>query len=113
LAEVCTAYPLAIAPTQNATGRAKENVRGYEGTNRYYRGRILAALRDLESGQAESGIALSALAAQLKPETADDVSWLYEVVTGLEKDGLAQISEERPVYDPDDTGPSFVVRLPS
>ena len=80
----------------------------YEGSNRYYRGRVLARLREAS----EDGITLRDLGAALRNGFTDgDLSWLEAVVRSLEKDGLAvldntsprpdtadAIAEERPVY---------------
>ena len=58
----------------------------YEGSNRYYRGRVLAKLR----GAPEEGITLSDLGAALREGfTDDDLPWVEGIVRSLEKDGLA------------------------
>jgi hypothetical protein len=43
-----------------------------------------------------------------------DMPWLYEVVQGLSKDGLAVIAEDGAAYDPssDDSANQIKVRLP-
>jgi A/G-specific adenine glycosylase len=88
----------------------------YEESNRYYRGRILAQLRDRPRDDARSGIPLRDLGRRLRTDFGDeDLPWLTEVVAGLRKDGLA-VAEDRPGYDPggDDETPlgDLSIRLP-
>jgi hypothetical protein len=65
----------------------------YEGSNRYYRGRVLAALREAP----EEGIALRELGEGLREGFGEEnLPWLCGVVESLEKDGLAVIQGERP-----------------
>jgi A/G-specific adenine glycosylase len=111
----CRAFPAALS----ALGELPRGVRlkreaPFAGSNRFYRGRVLAALRD--DGDAESGIALTDLGPRVREGFhADDLPWLYEVVQGLERDGLALVAEESPAYDADSSVPplgSQRVRLP-
>ncbi|HUG62663.1 MAG TPA: A/G-specific adenine glycosylase, partial [Methylomirabilota bacterium] len=56
-------------------------------------------LRDLPDHDPQ-GIDLVALGSRVRPDfTPGDAPWLYEVVRGLEKDGLALVAEKRPEYD--------------
>ena len=58
----------------------------FVGSNRYYRGRILAALRAVGPGQ---GLAALALGQALKEGYgAEDGPWLERLLRGLERDGL-------------------------
>lgn len=111
----CRAYPgilsaLAAAPQRD--GRRREEP--FIGSSRYYRGRVIEALRALPSGQA---IDLAALGPQVRDDFAPEhIPWLRELVDGLERDGLAQlqVAEDAPGYDasdPDDVS-ALLVRLP-
>ena len=74
-------------------GAKKEPGYRYEDSNRYYRGRVLARLRDAS----EEGVELRSLGAEVREGfTDEDAPWIYGVVRSLEKDGLAAISEKRP-----------------
>lgn len=102
----CNAYPdiqTAIAEsTKTARGRRQVP---FEQTNRYFRGRIVDALRDHEG----EGLTISDLGLLLRPAFAEeDVPWLLEIVQGLERDGLAAIAEDAAPYDVSETR----VRLP-
>ncbi len=94
LRDTCRAYPgigeaLAKAPRSRAK---KGPVYRYEDSNRYYRGRVLAALRELPEG----GIPLRELARRLREDAGEeDVLRLGNVVESLEKDGLVKTSAER------------------
>ncbi|MFI5273620.1 MAG: hypothetical protein ACHQ4H_11360 [Ktedonobacterales bacterium] len=62
----------------------------FEHSSRYFRGRVVAALRELAPGEA---LALADLGARIKPEydAAADVAWLRALLAGLERDGLARV----------------------
>ena len=115
----CRAYPAvqsAIA-AQPRGARVKGETK-FAGSNRYYRGRVVAALRESDSEAVGDGIALHALGPRVRDGfTAADVPWLYGVVQELARDGLA-VAEAIPSYDADAPGeptsdPSCVrVRLP-
>jgi A/G-specific adenine glycosylase len=58
----------------------------YTGSNRFYRGRAIEALRNLSPGQA---LPLAELGGQVKADfSADDLPWLQTLVAGLARDGL-------------------------
>ncbi|HEV2072900.1 MAG TPA: A/G-specific adenine glycosylase [Thermomicrobiales bacterium] len=102
----CNAYPeiqtAIVGNTKVARGRKQVP---FEQTNRYFRGRIVDALRVHQ----DDGIPLSDLGPLLRPEFGEsDVPWLLEMVEGLERDGLAAIAEEEASYDVSETR----VRLP-
>ena len=86
----------------------------YEESNRYYRGRVLARLRD-HSPEDDVGIPLRELGPQVRTDFGEEhLPWLSEVVASLRKDGLA-VAEERPNYDAgsEDTSlADLAVRLP-
>jgi hypothetical protein len=74
----------------------------YEGTNRYYRGRVLAQLRE-DASASDEEIDLRDLGRRVcEGFTDEDVPWLYGVVESLRKDGLAAVPEERAAYGSDD-----------
>jgi A/G-specific adenine glycosylase len=80
----------------------------YEGTPRFYRGRVLEALRD----GPDRTISAHELGSRLRPDYATEhAPWLRTIVASLAKDGLAAIEEESPPYDPD-AEESWSVRLP-
>ncbi len=116
LQAVCCAYPgvqSAIAAVPRGA-RATTEPRFHE-SNRYYRGRVLAALRDLPAAESGEGIALKALGHHVRDNfTEADVPWLYGVVKGLSDDGLAMVAEETPGYDggSDEPEPQLRIRLP-
>ena len=113
----CRAYPAiqgAIAELPRGARLKPETP--FAGSNRYYRGRVLAALRDLPA-DAGNGVDLRTLGSRVRADFTDaDVPWLYEVVRGLTRDGLAQAAEDRPSYDAGQTGDEepgdFRVKLP-
>jgi A/G-specific adenine glycosylase len=64
----------------------------FKGSNRWYRGRIVDALRQLPHG---ATMPLAELGPQVKPEySPDDIVWLRRLVAGLERDGLAVLSDD-------------------
>jgi A/G-specific adenine glycosylase len=64
----------------------------FKTSNRYFRGRVIAALRSAPAGGA---LALPDLGPQVKPGYgADDESWLRQVVAGLVRDGLAAWADD-------------------
>ena len=98
----CRAYP-AILPAvveARSPGAGRRPAYRYEESNRFYRGRVLARLREHSVGDgAEDGISLQDLGAQVRADFGDEhVPWIHGVVESLAKDGLA-VAEERPAYD--------------
>ncbi len=64
----------------------KPSAERFSGSNRYYRGRVVAALRALTG---DAVLALPELGAQLKDGYGDaDEAWLRGVIAGLVRDGL-------------------------
>lgn len=64
----------------------------YEDSNRYYRGKVLAELREISYAGTE-GIDLRELGRRVRPDFDErEISWLHAAVESLRKDGLAKIS---------------------
>lgn len=79
-------YPL---PAEHRRRAAERPAEAFVGSRRYYRGRIIAALRDLSPG---ATLAPSALGPLVKPDyTAQDLAWLSDLLTGLARDGLLEL----------------------
>jgi A/G-specific adenine glycosylase len=101
----CAAFP----EIQTALATLPKGVRlkreaPFSGSNRFYRGRVIAALREQSTP-----IALPSLGPLVREDfTEADVPWLHEVVQGLSRDGLAVLGEETPDYDVNEVK----VRLP-
>jgi A/G-specific adenine glycosylase len=115
----CRAYPaIQSAIVELPRGVRLKQEAPFSGSNRYYRGRVLAALRDLPtSGDDQEDIDLETLGPLVRENfTEADVPWLYGVVRGLADDGLAHAAEESPPYDaasaPETDPPRLRVRLP-
>jgi A/G-specific adenine glycosylase len=109
LQERCAAYPeiqtqLAMLPK----GVRLKREEPFSGSNRFYRGRVIAALREHPS------IDLGTLGPLVRENFSEsDMPWLYDVVQGLSKDGLAVLAEDQPEYDPNGSSPSNIrVKLP-
>jgi A/G-specific adenine glycosylase len=76
--------------TPAAKRRASKETIPFERTSRYFRGRIVAALRELPPG---ATLTLTALGPRIKPDyTEADLPWLRELARGLARDGLARLS---------------------
>jgi A/G-specific adenine glycosylase len=109
----CLAFPaIQSAISELPRGVRLKREAPFAGSNRYYRGRVLAALRE----HAADGIAMTELGPQVREGfDSEDLPWLYGVVRGLERDGLALVAEESPPYDTgrtDDPIAGHRVRLP-
>jgi A/G-specific adenine glycosylase len=105
LSDLCVAGP-AIRTSLAGLPRGGRVAGRYEDSNRYYRGRVLAVLRE-EPGE---GIPLPELGENVHEGFSEgDLPWLYGVLESLEKDGLARlwsekddprtVAEERAAYD--------------
>jgi A/G-specific adenine glycosylase len=99
--EQCRSYPgILTSLVEKRQGSDVKRSPAYEGTNRYYRGRVLAVLRDLPDDEPPAALELRALGTKLRPDFSDEeLPWIYEVVQSLRKDGLAAVNEDRPAYD--------------
>lgn len=72
---------------------AERRESAYSGSNRFYRGRAIEALRQLAPGEA---LPLVALGRQLKDSfSEDDMPWLRTLVDALARDGLLALDDER------------------
>jgi A/G-specific adenine glycosylase len=114
LHDACRARPeVEEALAKLPRGAKKEPGYRYEETNRYYRGRVLAQLREDASARDE-GIDLRDLGRRVREGfTDEDMPWLYGVVESLRKDGLAAVAEEVAAYVTDgDERAETRVRLP-
>jgi A/G-specific adenine glycosylase len=87
LGGLCVAGP-AIRTSLAGLPRGGRVAGRYEGSNRYYRGRVLAVLREAPG----EGILLRELGENLREGFSEkDLPWLHGVVESLEKDGLARL----------------------
>ena len=115
LRDECVAYPTMQIALQLKSARTRQTrAEPFESTTRFYRGRIVEALRSLPADESE-GIPLAELGPKVREGfSAENLPWLRELVDGLQRDGLALVSEDSPSYDADhetgDTCPR--VRLP-
>lgn len=78
--------PAEPAPARPARRVAERREAPFVGSSRYYRGRIVDALRQAPPHQP---LPLAELGRQIKPDfTADDLPWLRGLAAGLARDGL-------------------------
>ena len=79
-----------VMPTLRVAERPQPKQQGWIGTTRYYRGRIIEALRNHTNG----AIPFEELGPQVRNEyTADEHGeWLRELLAGLQRDGLVVVS---------------------
>ncbi len=72
--------------------KARKPKQPFTSTTRYFRGRIIHALRALEPG---AWLSFETLGPLVKAEYApDDLPWLRDLVSGLARDGLARLSDD-------------------
>jgi A/G-specific adenine glycosylase len=115
LRDDCAAYPTMQVALQRKSSRTLQaKSEPFESTSRFYRGRIVEALRALPADEA-TGIPLAELGPRVREGfTSDDLPWLRVLIDGLERDGLALVAEDSPSYDAEherpEAGPR--VRLP-
>ena len=92
----CIARPHILTEREVGRGVAERRARyriqpRYAGSRRFYRGKIVSALRELQRGGA---LSLEALGLTVKPDfTAADLPWLADLVAGLASDGLVALYE--------------------
>jgi A/G-specific adenine glycosylase len=92
----CAAFPAiqTVIATLPAGSRKKSEA-PFEGSNRYYRGRLVDSLREAEG----AGITLSTLGPLVRTDyTPEHIDWLRQLVRDLERDGLAKVAEPRATY---------------
>jgi A/G-specific adenine glycosylase len=93
----CRAFPV-VQQMPGRSSRARAPDEPFAGSNRFYRGRVLAALRDHESEN--EGIGLYELGATVREDfQPEHLPWLDTLVRGLERDGLARVAEPEAEYD--------------
>ena len=115
LRDECVAYPTMQVALQLKSARSsRAKAEPFESTTRFYRGRIVEALRALPEDELE-GIPLPELGLKVREGfTSENMPWLLDLVEGLQRDGLALVAEDSPSYDAGResaaTGPR--VRLP-
>jgi A/G-specific adenine glycosylase len=108
----CRAFPevqtlVRTSRKQRASRSAEEP---FTGSNRFYRGRVIDALRRHHDDPA--GLPLEALGSAVRDDFSEELlPWLDTLVRGLERDGLARIAEPEAVYDASEPG-SVRVKLP-
>lgn len=86
--------PLAYTPPQRPMRRVAERpAEPFIGSNRYYRGRLIALLRTLAP---EATLPLSQIGPQLKDtyHERNDAPWLHQLVDGLARDGLVELIDD-------------------
>ena len=72
---------------------AERRETAYNGSNRFYRGRAIEALRQLAAGES---MPLGALGQQIKQGFGDDdMPWLRAMAEGLARDGLLELEEDQ------------------
>jgi A/G-specific adenine glycosylase len=110
LRDQCAAYPTMQSTLRVKRSQTRRTVEEpFETSSRYYRGRVVETLRELPADA--TGIDLIQLGAKVREGfTREHLPWLRDLVAGLQRDGLAVISEESPAYDAAEPGPR--VRLP-
>ncbi len=109
------ARPKVSRPSVPAAGGDTPGVGGpADGAHRVYRGKVLAALRELPVDDPVAAVGLDALGRRIRPGyDAGQRPWLVGVVGSLAADGLVAVAEERPAYDADaDDGSHTWVSLP-
>jgi len=110
LQQDCAAFPTMLATLADLPKGTRRKQEGpFEGSNRFYRGRAIAALRE-----SAGGLPLDALGVRIRDDYSDEnLPWLVDLVRGLERDGLA-VAEESPLYDAGGApgSPGLSVRLP-
>ena len=115
LRDECAAYPTMQFALQRKSSRSSHTkTMPFESTTRYYRGRIVEALRAWPEDEPK-GIPLSELGLRVREDfTSENLPWLRELVDGLQRDGLALVAEDSPPYDADQESAAagLRVRLP-
>jgi len=115
LREECAAYPtMQVALQRKSSSTRQAKTEPFESTSRFYRGRIVEALRALPADE-PAGIPLVELGSKVREGfTSENLPWLRDLVDGLQRDGLALVAEDSPSYDAerDSAAAGPRVRLP-
>jgi A/G-specific adenine glycosylase len=97
----------AVMPEGKRAPRKGQAAVPFTSSSRYFRGRVLAALRALTAGET---LSLRELGPQIKPDwTPSDLAWLRGIVLGLARDGLVCIE---PAAEADASDGATRVALP-
>jgi len=90
VAERPAAYTARVGRALPAKRHGKREAQPFTSTSRYYRGRVVEALRGLAPGES---LGLDTLGPRVKPGYAGaaDAEWLRGLVAGLARDGLAHV----------------------
>jgi len=110
----CAAFPSIQSEIAAKRSQSHRPSPAFETTSRYFRGRVVDALRTLPPAD-QRGIDLVELGARVRDDfKAADMPWLLELVRGLQRDGLARLHEDSPAYDDGQqaSGGDIRVRLP-
>lgn len=84
-----TPYPPVRRPVRRVAERREAP---FVGSNRYYRGRVIAALREIEPG---TTLTLEQLGPRLRDDyTSEHLPWLRELLAGLVRDGLVALRDD-------------------
>lgn len=82
---------MAEARAPYGAGRGRQAQEPFEQSARYFRGRVVDALRALAPG---ASLSLAELGARIRPGyRAADEPWLRALIAGLVRDGLARVEE--------------------
>lgn len=85
--ESCVSVGATLEVRRGSEKRIAERQEPYPGSRRFFRGKIVAILRDLPAG---TTVSADALLDSIKPEwTSADRPWLDDLIRGLVADGLA------------------------
>ena len=100
LRDECAAYSTMQFALQVKSSRTRQaRAEPFESTRRFYRGRIVDALRALPEDE-PTGIPLPELGLRVREGfTSEQLPWLRELVDSLQRDGLALVAEDSPSYD--------------
>jgi A/G-specific adenine glycosylase len=100
LRDDCAAYPTMQVTLQRKSSSTRQaKTEPFESTSRFYRGRIVEALRALPEDE-PTGISLTELGPKVREGfTPENLPWLRDLVNDLQRDGLALVAEDSPSYD--------------
>jgi A/G-specific adenine glycosylase len=100
LRDDCAAYPTMQVTLQRKSSSTRQaKTEPFESTSRFYRGRIVEALRALPEDE-PTGIPLAELGPKVREGfTPENLPWLRDLVNDLQRDGLALVAEDSPSYD--------------
>jgi A/G-specific adenine glycosylase len=109
----CAAFPeiQTLLAEAYLRGFRRKNEETFKGSNRFYRGRIVAVLREISDTET---LDLTRLGSLVREDySSEHESWLSDVVDGLARDGLLEIAEDAPSYDAASSKRERRIRLPA